>query len=88
MSPRTLRGTTAIVGIGETTYYRHGKSPHRRCAYSSTGALLALWRGACPRLRRRAPSCWQPICNERSSINACNSSAAMLATTEVARCIW
>ncbi len=27
MSARTLRGKTAIVGIGETTYYRHGKSP-------------------------------------------------------------
>ena len=24
---RTLRGQTAIVGIGETTYYRHGQSP-------------------------------------------------------------
>ncbi len=27
MSGRTLRGKVAIVGIGETTYYRHGKSP-------------------------------------------------------------
>ncbi len=27
MSERTLRGKTAIAGIGETTYYRHGKSP-------------------------------------------------------------
>lgn len=27
MSVRTLRGKTAIVGIGETTYYKHGKSP-------------------------------------------------------------
>src|SRR5438067_4757497 len=27
MSERTLRGKTAIVGIGETTYYKHGKSP-------------------------------------------------------------
>jgi acetyl-CoA acetyltransferase len=27
MVERTLRGTVAIVGIGETTYYRHGKSP-------------------------------------------------------------
>jgi acetyl-CoA acetyltransferase len=27
MSKRTLRGKTAIVGIGETTYYRHGKAP-------------------------------------------------------------
>jgi hypothetical protein len=27
MTERTLRGRTAIVGIGETTYYRHGQSP-------------------------------------------------------------
>ena len=27
MSERTLRGKTAIVGIGETTYYKHGQSP-------------------------------------------------------------
>jgi acetyl-CoA acetyltransferase len=27
MEDRTLRGKTAIVGIGETTYYRHGGSP-------------------------------------------------------------
>jgi len=28
MTERTLRGRTAIVGIGETTYYRHGQSPN------------------------------------------------------------
>ena len=27
MSNRTLRGKTAIVGVGETTYYKHGQSP-------------------------------------------------------------
>lgn len=27
MTDRTLRGRVAIVGIGETPYYRHGKSP-------------------------------------------------------------
>jgi acetyl-CoA acetyltransferase len=27
MSDRTLRGKVAVVGVGETTYYRHGKSP-------------------------------------------------------------
>jgi acetyl-CoA acetyltransferase len=27
MSTRSLRGKVAIVGIGETTYYKHGKSP-------------------------------------------------------------
>ena len=27
MGGRTLRGKTAIAGIGETKYYRHGKSP-------------------------------------------------------------
>ncbi len=28
MSERSLRGKTAIAGIGETTYYKHGQSPH------------------------------------------------------------
>ena len=27
MSARTLRGTVAVAGIGETAYYKHGKSP-------------------------------------------------------------
>src|SRR6201999_1457387 len=27
MTERTLRGRTAIVGIGETTYHKHGQSP-------------------------------------------------------------
>jgi len=27
MSERTLRGSTAVVGVGETTYYRHGQAP-------------------------------------------------------------
>ena len=27
MSRRSLRGKVAVVGIGETTYYKHGKSP-------------------------------------------------------------
>jgi len=27
MTERSLRGKTAIAGIGETTYYKHGKSP-------------------------------------------------------------
>jgi acetyl-CoA acetyltransferase len=27
MSERTLRGRVAVAGIGETTYYKHGKSP-------------------------------------------------------------
>ena len=27
MSPRSLRGRVAIVGVGETAYYKHGRSP-------------------------------------------------------------
>src|SRR5260221_6093767 len=27
MSKRTLRGKVAIAGVGETPYYKHGKSP-------------------------------------------------------------
>ncbi|MBK8960713.1 MAG: acetyl-CoA acetyltransferase [Proteobacteria bacterium] len=28
MSQRTLRGRSAVIGIGETTYYKRGESPH------------------------------------------------------------
>jgi len=28
MGPRTLRGRSAVIGIGETTYYKRGQSPH------------------------------------------------------------
>ena len=28
MSERSLRGKVAVVGVGETDYYKHGKSPH------------------------------------------------------------
>lgn len=28
MSVRTLRGRSAVIGIGETTYYKRGESPH------------------------------------------------------------
>ena len=27
MSPRTLRGRSAVIGIGETTYYKRGQAP-------------------------------------------------------------
>jgi len=27
MAERTLRGKVAVVGIGETTYYKHSQSP-------------------------------------------------------------
>ena len=27
MGKRTMRGETAIIGIGETTYYKRGRSP-------------------------------------------------------------
>ena len=43
MSTRTLRGKVAVVGIGETTYYRHGKSPvsEFKLALQAILALLA-----------------------------------------------
>ena len=28
MSERSLRGKVAVAGVGETTYWRHGKAPH------------------------------------------------------------
>jgi acetyl-CoA acetyltransferase len=41
MSERTLRGKAAIVGIGETTYYRHGKSPHSEFKLALQAILAA-----------------------------------------------
>jgi acetyl-CoA acetyltransferase len=38
MSARSLRGKVAVVGVGETAYYRHGKSPHSEFKL----ALLAI----------------------------------------------
>ena len=38
MSERSLRGKVAVVGVGETTYWRHGKSPHSEFKL----ALLAI----------------------------------------------
>ncbi|MCH7567744.1 MAG: hypothetical protein IH787_08840 [Nitrospirae bacterium] len=39
MIERTLRGRTAIVGIGETTYYKRGRSPDAefKLAVEATG---------------------------------------------------
>jgi acetyl-CoA acetyltransferase len=40
VSARTLRGKVVVAGIGETTYYKHGKSPHPEVAL----ALMAILR--------------------------------------------
>jgi len=42
---RSLRGTVAIVGIGESTYYRYGKSPHPEFRLA-VEAILAACRDA------------------------------------------
>lgn len=41
MSERTIRGKTAIVGIGETTYYKHGQTPDPEFKMGLEAVLLA-----------------------------------------------
>lgn len=41
MSDRTLRGTAAIIGIGESTYYRHGRSPDPQFVLALKAILAA-----------------------------------------------
>ena len=41
MTTRTLRGKAAIVGVGETTYWRHGKSPHSEFKLALQAILAA-----------------------------------------------
>jgi acetyl-CoA acetyltransferase len=41
MTDRTLRGKVAIAGIGETTYYKHGKSPDAEFALALKAILKA-----------------------------------------------
>lgn len=45
MSGRTLRGQVAVVGIGETTYFKHGKSPDPEFVLALR-AILAACRDA------------------------------------------
>jgi hypothetical protein len=42
VSKRTLRGKVAIAGVGETTYYRHGKSPVSEFKLALQAILAAL----------------------------------------------
>ena len=41
MKDRTLRGKVAIAGIGETTYYKHGKAPDAEFALALQAILRA-----------------------------------------------
>src|SRR3954468_1670168 len=41
MIERSLRGKVAIVGIGETTYYKHGRSPEPEFKLALTAILAA-----------------------------------------------
>lgn len=38
---QTLRGRAAVVGLGETTFYRHGKSPHSESQLTIQAILAA-----------------------------------------------
>ena len=42
MSARTLRGKVAIVGVGETPYYRYGKSPDFEFKLALNGKPVAF----------------------------------------------
>jgi len=42
MSHRTLRGRVAVAGIGETTYYKHGKAPEPEFKLALMAILRAL----------------------------------------------
>jgi acetyl-CoA acetyltransferase len=41
MSERTLRGKVAIVGVGETTYYKHGQAPEAEITLALRAILRA-----------------------------------------------
>src|SRR3954468_15843436 len=41
MSRRTLRGKVAVAGVGETTYYKHGKSPESEFKLALQAILAA-----------------------------------------------
>ena len=41
MKERTLRGKVAIVGVGETAYYRHGRAPDPEFALALQAVLRA-----------------------------------------------
>jgi acetyl-CoA acetyltransferase len=38
---RTIRGTVAVVGVGETTYYKHGQAPESEIALALRAILAA-----------------------------------------------
>ena len=37
----TLRGKVAVAGVGETTYYKHGQSPHAEFKLALQAVLKA-----------------------------------------------
>jgi len=41
ISERSLRGRAAVVGVGETTYFRHGQSPHAESRLALEAILSA-----------------------------------------------
>jgi acetyl-CoA acetyltransferase len=40
-TPRTIRGEVAVVGVGETTYYRHGQAPESEVTLALRAILAA-----------------------------------------------
>ena len=80
MSQRTLRGQVAVVGVGETAYYKHGQAPEAEFTLALQ-AILARLRGRRHRPPRRStaspptattatiPRAWPP----RSACPSCAS---------------
>ena len=41
MKDNTIRGRTAVVGVGETTYYKHGQAPDSEFVLALKAILAA-----------------------------------------------
>ena len=52
---RTLRGRVAVIGIGETEYYRHGASPDPEFKLALKAILAACTRTTPARARGNRP---------------------------------
>src|SRR6267378_2123475 len=52
---RTIRGRVAVVGVGETTYYKHGRAPAPEFALALQAILRALAQGQFQRFGAAPP---------------------------------
>ena len=69
MSERTLRGKVAIVGVGETTYYKHSQSPDPEFVLALKAILASCTdAGSNPQDARVSPS---PLSFVRIELQGC-----------------